>query len=204
VFPSNKSAYQSSGAIFFLNKAYVFYFIISKIIIMSTKKFFIDCWREELPITVECLRRVPEDRWNWQPHPKTRSAKQLVDHIVCHAEDLAEGVKTGVIHHRLMEEYSSVDEAIQEFENHSAHLLELVAATSDEDWNHKMIPLVVFGNTAFERCMRDMCWSLFFDVIHHRGQLSIYYRPMGVPNPSIYGPTAEMMEARLAEMEGKN
>jgi uncharacterized damage-inducible protein DinB len=171
---------------------------------MSTKKLFIDCWQQELPITVECLRHVPEDKWNWQPHTKTRSAKQLVDHIVCHAEDLAEGVKTGVINHRLIQEYSSIDEAIREFENHSADLLELVAATSDEDWDHKMVALVVFGHTAFQLCMRDMCWRLFFDVIHHRGQLSIYYRPMGVPNPSIYGPTAEIMDARLADIEGKN
>lgn len=170
---------------------------------MSNQNFFIDHWRSEWPITVNCLRQVPEDRWNWRPHAKTRSAKELLDHIVCHAEDLAEGVETGVINHRLTTEYSSIDEAIQEFEKYSAKLLELVAATSDEDWNNKIVPLRIFDNTAFELCMRDMCWRLFFDVIHHRGQLSVYYRPMGVPNPSIYGPTAEMMEARMAEMKGQ-
>ena len=103
-----------------------------------------------------------------------------------------------------MTEYSSIHEAIRDFEKYSAKLLDLVAATSDEDWNNKSVPLRVFGSTAFELCMRDMFWRLFFDVIHHRGQLSIYYRNMGVPNPSIYGPTAEIMEARMAEMEGKN
>ena len=171
---------------------------------MSNQNFFINRWQEELPITVNCLRQVPEDKWDWQPHLKTRSAKQLVDHIVCHAEDLAEGVETGVINHRLMTEYSSTEEAIQDFEKYSAKLLELVAATSDGDWNNKIVPLRIFGNTAFELPMRDMCWRLFFDVIHHRGQLSIYYRPMGVPNPSIYGPTAEIMEARMAEMNSEN
>lgn len=171
---------------------------------MTTRNYFISCWREELPITVNCLRNVPEERWNWQPHRKTRTAKELIDHIVCHAEDLEEGVQNGIINHRLSTNYASIDEAIHQFEQHSANLLNLIAATNDDDWNHKIIPLVVFGSTAFELCMRDMCWRLFFDVIHHRGQLSIYYRPMGVPNPSIYGPTAEIMEARLAELEGKN
>ncbi len=170
---------------------------------MSNQDFFIDCWREELPITVRCLRRVPEDKWDWQPHAKTRSAKELVDHIVSRPEDLAEGVETGVIHHRLMTTYSSIDEAVMEFEKHSARLMELVAATSDEDWNNQMVPLQVNGHTALELSMRDMCWRLFFDMIHHRGQLSVYYRPMGVSNPSIYGPTAEIMEARLAELEGE-
>lgn len=168
---------------------------------MSNQKFFIDCWKQELPITTNCLRHVPEDKWNWQPHEKTRSAKQLIDHIVCHAEDLAEGVETGVINHRLSIEFPSVEKAIKDFEKYSAKLLELVANTTDEDWNTKLVPLRVFGHTAFELCMRDMCWRLFFDVIHHRGQLSIYYRPMGVPNPTIYGPTAEIMESRMAELK---
>ena len=49
--------------------------------------------------------------------------------------------------------------------------------------------------------MSNLFWTLMFDIIHHRGQLSTYYRTMGVRNPQIYGPTAEDMEAMLA---GKN
>ncbi len=30
-----------------------------------------------------------------------------------------------------------------------------------------------------------------FDAIHHRGQLSVYLRPMGSKVPSIYGPSAD-------------
>jgi uncharacterized damage-inducible protein DinB len=30
-----------------------------------------------------------------------------------------------------------------------------------------------------------------FDAIHHRGQLSVYIRPMGGRVPSIYGPSAD-------------
>ncbi|MCX6351170.1 MAG: hypothetical protein NTX03_04825 [Bacteroidetes bacterium] len=46
--------------------------------------------------------------------------------------------------------------------------------------------------------MMDMYWTLMFDTIHHRGQLSTYYRSMGVRNPSIYGPSAEDIEDRIA------
>ena len=42
-----------------------------------------------------------------------------------------------------------------------------------------------------------------FDTVHHRGQLTTYYRPMGMPNPSIYGPTAETMEQMMAEVAKK-
>lgn len=43
--------------------------------------------------------------------------------------------------------------------------------------------------------MSNMYWMFMFDIIHHHGQLSNYYRHMGVRNPQIYGPTAEYMEA---------
>jgi uncharacterized damage-inducible protein DinB len=171
---------------------------------MNTQEFFINCWRREVPLTVNCLRSVPEDQWNWRPSAKTRSAKELVDHIVSHPEDLCEGVETGIINHRATANYSSLEEAVAEFEKHSERLLDLVSKTSEEDWNNKVVPLKVFGNTAFEAPLRDMCWGLFFDVIHHRGQLSVYYRPMGVKNPSIYGPTAEMVEAMMAQMSASN
>ena len=171
---------------------------------MNNQQFFIDCWRNEMPLTVSCLRAVPEDQWDWKPNPKTRSAKQLVDHITCHPDDIAEGVETGVINHRVTANYPSIDEAVREFEKNSVRLMQAVANASDEDWNNKIVPLLVFGHSVLDLPMDQMCWRLFFDVIHHRGQLSIYFRPMGVANPMIYGPTAEMVEKMMAEMSANN
>jgi len=36
-----------------------------------------------------------------------------------------------------------------------------------------------------------MAWGFLLDLIHHRGQLSTYIRPMGGKVPSIYGPSAD-------------
>jgi len=38
--------------------------------------------------------------------------------------------------------------------------------------------------------------------IHHRGQLSMYLRPMGAKVPAIYGESYDTAQARLAK-EGK-
>jgi len=35
--------------------------------------------------------------------------------------------------------------------------------------------------------------------IHHRGQLSMYLRPMGAKVPSIYGESYDVTQARLAK-----
>jgi uncharacterized damage-inducible protein DinB len=37
----------------------------------------------------------------------------------------------------------------------------------------------------------DNAWGFLFDLIHHRGQLSTYLRPMGSTVPAIYGPSAD-------------
>lgn len=171
---------------------------------MNNQEFFISMWKKEMPLTINCLRKVPEDKWDWRPHPKTRSAKQLLDHLSSHAEDLVEGVQTGVINHRAMADYASVEEAVAAFEEQSQKLIELVAATSEDDWNNKNVPLLVFGNKVGEAPMGGMCWTFLHDIIHHRGQLSVYLRPMGSVNSYIYGPTTEMMEAMTAQQSSAN
>jgi uncharacterized damage-inducible protein DinB len=50
------------------------------------------------------------------------------------------------------------------------------------------------GNLDFfgtERPAGLMAWSFLFDIVHHRGQLSTYLRPMGSKVPQIYGPSAD-------------
>ena len=37
----------------------------------------------------------------------------------------------------------------------------------------------------------DLLWTPLLDMIHHRGQLSVYLRIVGAKVPSIYGPTAD-------------
>lgn len=40
------------------------------------------------------------------------------------------------------------------------------------------------------QCVRAMCFN---HTVHHRGQLSVYLRLLGVPVPGMYGPSADEM-----------
>ena len=40
-----------------------------------------------------------------------------------------------------------------------------------------------------KRTASGMAWSFLFDIVHHRGQISTYLRPMGAKVPQIYGPS---------------
>ncbi|HET9252819.1 MAG TPA: DinB family protein [Candidatus Eisenbacteria bacterium] len=40
-----------------------------------------------------------------------------------------------------------------------------------------------------------MAWSFLFGLVHHRGQITTYFRPMGSTVPQIYGPSADEPQA---------
>ena len=172
---------------------------------MSNKEFFQQCWKSEVAPTIVALKALPSaDKLAYKPAEKNRTAKQLVDHFVSHVEDLIEGVESGVINHRVMADFPSIEKAIEVFENETNRLVSLLDAVDDKTWDEKIVPMKVMGNKLFEQPLGKMCWSFLFDLIHHRGQLSTYYRPMGAAQPNIYGPTAEMVEAMMAQMSTAN
>ena len=172
---------------------------------MTNKEFFQQCWKSEVAPTIVALKALPSaDKLGYKPAEKNRTAKQLVDHFVSHVEDLIEGVETGVINHRVMADFPSAENAIAVFEAGSDKLIALLDNVDDKTWDEKNVPMLIFGNKIFEHPLGQMCWMFLFDIIHHRGQLSTYYRPMGAVQPNIYGPTAEMVEAMMANMSTAN
>jgi uncharacterized damage-inducible protein DinB len=50
---------------------------------------------------------------------------------------------------------------------------------------------MIDGKLYREAPVGELLWYIFFDAIHHRGQLSTYIRPMGGQVPSIYGPSGD-------------
>ncbi len=167
--------------------------------IMTTREYFIQLTKEELPATLNCIRSVPPDNDSYAPNPKSRSARRIVSHIIGHSADLIEGIETGVINHRNELEFTDYNAAADIYEKETNHLLELIEKMDDKTWEEKQADFNVFGMKLYTKNIRDNCYHLHHDVLHHRGQLSTYYRSMGVANPVIYGATAETLEAMMAK-----
>ena len=172
---------------------------------MTNKEFFIERWNREVKGTVNAVKALPADleKLNYKPDAKSRSAIQIIQHILPHPEHLIESLDSGVINER-DKEFSSTAEAAEYYEKQSAALAEKLASVDEETWNSKMVDFAVNDHKIFDGTMANMYWGMLFDTIHHRGQLSVYYRPMGVRNPSIYGPTAEDIEERMAAAAAQN
>ncbi len=172
---------------------------------MTNKEFFQQCWKAEVAPTITALKALPSaDKLSYKPAEKNRTAKQLVDHFVSHVEDLVEAVETGVLNHRVMADYPTTENAIEVFEKETNRLISLLDPVDDATWDGKNIPMLIFGNKIGEYPLSQVCWMFMFDLIHHRGQLSTYYRPMGATQPDIYGPTAEMVEEMMAQTPSAN
>jgi len=65
-----------------------------------------------------------------------------------------------------------------------------VHAIGEDDWK-RTAKLYVGEQLIMEQPLGEFLWYLFFDAIHHRGQLSTYIRPMGGKVPQIYGPSGD-------------
>jgi uncharacterized damage-inducible protein DinB len=80
---------------------------------------------------------------------------------------------------------ASMKDVLSAYEQQSSGLAERWRALPDEKWGGN---LEFFGS---ERPASPMAWSFLFDIVHHRGQISTYLRPMGSTVPQIYGPSGD-------------
>jgi uncharacterized damage-inducible protein DinB len=80
---------------------------------------------------------------------------------------------------------ASMKEVADQYSKLSARMPERWSSLPDSRWNGT---LDFFGR---QSPASAMAWSFLFDLVHHRGQITTYLRPMGSTVPQIYGPSAD-------------
>ena len=68
---------------------------------------------------------------------------------------------------------ATIRELLDAYDRQSAGVAQRWKALSDAQWNGN---LEFFGQ---QRPASPMAWGFLFDIIHHRGQITTYLRPMG-------------------------
>ena len=159
---------------------------------MTSKESFLLMWDEEVAATQRVLAAVPDKNIDWRPHPKSRSAIELTAFVAGHAPVLSMLIEKGEIRGGPMEPPKSIKEAAGVFAAFAPKLGPALKGIDEKTWDQKMTTLYgPDGQVWQEMPLGGMVWSTLFDLIHHRGQLSAYIRPMGGTVPSIYGPSAD-------------
>jgi uncharacterized damage-inducible protein DinB len=79
--------------------------------------------------------------------------------------------------------------SVAAFQESFAELQQIVHDMSDADWDGEA--RMLGGEHPWVAPRGSMLFGFLCDLIHHRGQMSVYIRPMGGKVPSIYGPSAD-------------
>jgi len=165
---------------------------------MSIANALLPEFDHEMSVTRTLLERVPDDRGDWKPHPKSMSVGQLAVHlanlpvwmsITLDQDEFDLHPPGGATW--TTPPFEGAAKLVTWFDGNVARAREALARTTDggfmESWSLKdggavrmTLPRVAV--------VRSFVLS---HTIHHRGQLSVFLRLLDVPVPGIYGPTAD-------------
>jgi len=148
----------------------------------------------EADTTRRVLARVPNEKLNWKPHPKSMSLGQLSHHVATTPGGVATIVaKTEfeVTDFGNQPSVASASELIPTLERSLAEAKFILNGFDDStmmaNWK-----LTRAGKELFSAPRVGIIRSIMLNHwYHHRGQLSVYLRLLDVPVPSIYGPSAD-------------
>jgi len=150
---------------------------------------------DEMKKTRTTLERVPADKPDFAPHPKSMPLGKLAPHVAQLASfgltiltTPALDFSTGSFKPLPME---SAAQLVKAFDEGAAKVRSALASLPDEAWKQNW-KLSFAGKTIFEG-NRFLAYRQMFlnHLVHHRAQLGVYLRLNGKPVPSIYGPSAD-------------
>jgi uncharacterized damage-inducible protein DinB len=160
---------------------------------MATIKEILQEFEQEVQTTRRVLERVPGDRLAWKPHDKSMSLGQLALHVAMVPGAIAEASRQSPFPAPSFQHPSpaSAAELLPALDQTVTKVREILGKMDDaglgKTWR------IVDGD---REVMAIPVGALFRSIMlnhwyHHRGQLAVYLRQVGVPVPSIYGPSAD-------------
>ncbi len=163
---------------------------------LNNREFFIQRWGQEYFAFVRVFKALPPKRLDYRPHPRSRSAGELVALLVSAQQSciqLCTSRKSFYSGLRWQEpaSFGNLDQMISTYEHDHSSLAIQLHSLDDNGWNHQAWLIQGTEEILLKDTVGGLLWIALFDTVHHRGQLSTYIRPMGGNVPSIYGPSAD-------------
>ena len=150
---------------------------------------------EEAQTTRRVLERVPDDRLGWRPHQKARTPGQLALHVAMVPGGVAQLVSSPspapAPQFGPDPSPATSAELIPTLDQSIARAKQLLGGMDDaaltSTWRLTNGDRELFATTR-AAMLRSIMLNHWY---HHRGQLTVYLRELGVPIPSVYGPSAD-------------
>lgn len=150
---------------------------------------------DEFAATRRILERYPDEHADWRPHEKSMSLAELAAHVA-NLPHFGEVIARSPVFDFATTPYvpptaRTRTEILELFDRRAAAAGEAID-TLDADsmlstWTMRA------GEAVYASGPRALYLRRFMlsHIAHHRGQLTVYYRLLGVPVPGTYGPSAD-------------
>jgi uncharacterized damage-inducible protein DinB len=159
---------------------------------MSISQSLLPEFDQEMTTTRRLLERVPSDKAQWKPHPKSFSLGHLAQLVSWMPGWITNALRETELDLGKAGGYSTetTETLLAGFDKNVREAREAIADANDQDyavaWSLKHT-----GNVLFTAPRAVIVRQHISHLVHHRGQLTVYLRLLDVAIPSIYGPTAD-------------
>jgi len=168
---------------------------------MSLISIFLSDLNRESETTRKMLSRIPNDSFDWKPHPKSMSIRQLAGHIA----ELPTWIPMVLTTNELdfaanpytQPEISNTADVMALFEKSPidgrSELKESNESILSELWTLRD------GDQVYSvEPKSDVIRMTLNQIVHHRAQLGVFLRLLDIPIPGSYGPSADEMSFAAA------
>jgi uncharacterized damage-inducible protein DinB len=152
----------------------------------------------EMANTRKVLERLPDDKLDWQPHPKSHTIGWNANHVA----DIVNWLVTVLTKPELdiapvggpryeLPKLTSRQAILDLFDRNVEAARKAIAEVKPEDMG-QLWTLSQAGNTIFTMPRSAVVRGMVLNhLIHHRAHLCVYLRLNDVPVPGMYGPSGE-------------
>jgi uncharacterized damage-inducible protein DinB len=161
---------------------------------MKQLSLFLKELNKEAITTRKMLSIIPNDKYDWKPHPKSMTIRQLATHIAELPTWIGMALNTDGLDFATMEykptEINDTKSLLELFEKSlqdgQYQLTNGKEESLDQPWTLRN------GAQIYSSDPRaDVIRMALSQIIHHRAQLGVYLRLLDIPIPGSYGPSAD-------------
>jgi uncharacterized damage-inducible protein DinB len=159
---------------------------------MSLGQALIPEFDQEMATTRRVLERVPSDKGQWQPHPKSFSLGHLAQLVSWMPGWIANALTSDALDLATVAGYTyeTTETLLRGFDENvragRAALEQAADSVFGKTWSLKHGDRVLFAAP-----VAVIVRNHISHLVHHRAQLGVYLRLLDIPVPAMYGPTAD-------------
>lgn len=163
---------------------------------MDLIPMFLTEMEREAQTTRKMLSRIRDDKYDWQPHEKSMTVRQLATHIAelptwvpmiltTDELDFAANPYQPIAINNTTELVAYFETCLNDAK---AQLVPVHEAVLNQPWTLRN------GEEIYDVSPKhEVVRMTFCQIVHHRAQLGVYLRLLNIPIPGSYGPSADEM-----------